>query len=92
MTISYQEFQEAVNLFDLIGLETRKQLKKRYLKLSKSYHPDTVNGDNEKFIQLNKAYKLLQYYIDNYKFQFSKEEFEKQYPFSMKKNANWSLW
>ncbi len=92
MKISYQEFKDAINTLELIGLETKRQVKLKYLKLSKIYHPDTINGNNNKFQQLNQAYKIVEEYMNNYKFQFSKEEFEKQYPFSMKKDGSWSLW
>jgi len=92
MKITYQEFQNAIKIFDLIGLETKKDIKKRYLKLSKQYHPDKQNGSNEKFQQINDAYKTLEYYIDNFKFQFSQDEFQTQYPFSKKENGQWSLW
>jgi len=33
------------------------------------------NGDTEKFQDINKSYKILISYIDNFKFKFSKEEF-----------------
>ncbi len=92
MQIKYNEFQEAIELFGLIGLETKKQVKQKYLDLSKIYHPDKTGGDNDKFQKLNQAYKILNYYIDNFKFQFSTEEFQTQYPFSIKKNGQWSLW
>ena len=92
MKITYQEFQEAIKLFGLIGLETKKQVKDKYLKLSKRYHPDMSDGDEDKFQKINKSYKILEYYIDNYQFTFSKEEFKKQYPFSENQDEPWSLW
>jgi hypothetical protein len=90
--IDFNQLQDAVKLFGLIGLETKNDIKQKYLKLSKTYHPDSQTGDTVKFQELNKAYKLLIKYIENFKFTFSQEEYQNQYPFSMKKNGQWSLW
>lgn len=81
--VTYNDFEKAVKLFKLIGLENRADLKKKYLELSKKYHPDMPDGDIEKFQQINKAYKILDKYVEKYKFSFSKEEFARQHPFSV---------
>ena len=91
-TITYKDFYEAVQFFGLIGLENKAKIKEKYIKLSKQYHPDMQNGDNEKFQELNKHYKTLLFYIDNFKFTFSKEEFQTQYPIEKSKDGKWSLW
>ena len=90
--LKYDEFEQAVKIFKLIGLESQNDIKKRYLKLSKKFHPDMPDGTTEKFQEINKAYKTLITYIDNYKFKFTQEEFKDQYPFSKNKNGSWSLW
>jgi DnaJ-class molecular chaperone len=82
MIYDYDELQEAVEFFGLIGLENQKKIKQIYLKLSKQYHPDISQNDQKKFQQLNKYYKILNHYIDNFQFRFTKEEFEDQYPFA----------
>ena len=92
MKFTYDDLVEATEILELIGLETKTQIKQKYLKLSKQYHPDTQTGDSEKFQQLTKSYKIIISYIDNFKFSFSKEEFENQYPFVKKSNGQWSLW
>lgn len=92
MDISYSKLEKAVELFDLIGLETKKQVKQKYIKLSKEFHPDKQGGDTKKYQQINEAYKVLSYYMDNFKFKFSKEEFKTQYPFSLNEDGPWSLW
>jgi preprotein translocase subunit Sec63 len=78
--ISYEDLEKSVQILGLIGLENRDKIKKKYLKLSKQYHPDMPNGDSEKFQEINKAYKILNKYIENFKFRFSKEEFTDQHP------------
>jgi len=92
LKIKYNEFEKAVETFGLIGLENKDDIKKRYLRLSKKFHPDMPDGDTEKFQEINKAYKILLVYIDNFKFRFTKEEFQDQYPFSITENEQWSLW
>ena len=86
MKINYKELREAVEFFGLIGLENRKDIKQKYLKLSKLYHPDTTNGDELKFQELNKYYKILETYMDNFQFKFTKNEFIDQYPLSYTNN------
>lgn len=80
--VSYDEFEEAVELLGLIGLENKEMVRERYLKLSKELHPDMPNGDTKKFQKLNKSYKLVSKYMDQFRFKFSREEFRDQYPFS----------
>ncbi len=92
LKIKYDEFENAVKTFGLIGLENKDDIKKKYLMLSKKFHPDMPDGDIEKFQEINKAYKILTVYIDKFKFKFTKKEFQDQYPFSRTENGQWSLW
>ena len=78
--MTYEELQGAVEIFGLIGLENKDQIKKKYLLLSKKYHPDTKDGSDKKFQELTKAYQILNQYINSFKFRFTKEEFSNQYP------------
>ena len=90
--IQYEEFEEAVKVFGLIGLESKKSVKEKYIKLSKKYHPDMPEGSTEKFQEINRAYKILMAYIEDFRFRFTKEEFLKQNPFAMTDTGQWSLW
>jgi len=90
--VTYEKLKDAVEVFGLIGLETRDDIKKKYQKLSKEYHPDMPNGSTQKFQEITQAYKILLAYVDNFKFRFTKEEFKNQYPFSSTENEQWSLW
>ena len=56
-----------------------KDIQKKYKKLSKKYHAD-VNGNEEKMKEINKAYKILKEYVENYKFFFNEEEIIRQFP------------
>ena len=43
-------------------------------------------GSTEKFQEINKAYKILNAYVNKYRFRFTKEEFANQHPFSVGDN------
>jgi len=49
LKIKYNEFEKAVETFGLIGLENKDDIKKKYLRLSKKFHPDMPDGDTENF-------------------------------------------
>ena len=83
LKIKYDDFENAVNTLGLIGLENRNEIKARYLFLSKKFHPDMPEGSTEKFQEISKAYKLIQAYVDNFKFRFTLEEFGDQHPFAV---------
>ena len=77
--ISYDKLKEALDIMELPVLISLKDLKKKYKKLAKKYHPD-ISKDEKLMSKINEAYKILEEYMTNYKFSFSKEEFEKQNP------------
>lgn len=79
--MDYEKFEKAVDLFGILIRITKKDLRNKYLKLSKKYHPDMPEGSDEKFQELQEAYALLNDYVDSYKFSFDEEEFKEQYPF-----------
>ncbi|RXJ96549.1 molecular chaperone DnaJ [Arcobacter sp. AHV-9/2010] len=86
--MSYEDFIKAVEIFGIISTMSKKDIKKRYLKLSKKYHPDVEGGSNEKFIELKKAYDILQEYMENYSYSFEIDDFKKQFP-SFTNYKNW---
>lgn len=71
--------QNALDTLGLPPLISFKDIKKRYFLLAKKYHPDK-KGDIEEMKRINKAYKILKEYIENYKFSFSEDEILKQFP------------
>lgn len=60
------DYSEALKLFGFTGNFTKEELKKRFLKLSKKYHPD-LNGDEEMMKKVNSAYEVLKSCISQYK-------------------------
>ncbi|RBQ28465.1 DnaJ domain-containing protein [Aliarcobacter vitoriensis] len=86
--MDYSEFEKAVDMFGILTRMSKKDLKSKYLKLSKKYHPDMSDGSHEKFTELKKSYDLLCEYMDNYSYSFEIEEFKHQFP-SFTSYKNW---
>ena len=78
--MNYSEFEKAVDMFGILTRISKKDLKKKYLKLSKKFHPDMPEGSDEKFIELKKNYEILSAYVDSYYYSFDKEEYKNQFP------------
>jgi DnaJ-class molecular chaperone len=78
--VSLDEFKEAVETLNILSLSSRDDVRKKYLKLSKLYHPDMENGSVEKFQKIRDAYEILTNYMDNFRFIFDEEEFKRQNP------------
>ncbi len=72
---------EALEVLGLPAMVSFKEIKKRYMELSKKYHPDK-GGDGQQMAKINEAYTILKNYVENYRFSFSEEEILKQFPFS----------
>lgn len=87
--IKYTDFQKAVDVLGLISKTSKSKIRESYLMLSKMYHPDMKNGDQEKFQKINDAYHLLMDYINNYRFELTQEEFKNQYPLSNGEDGDW---
>ena len=78
--VSLSEFKDAVETLDLLSLTSKEQVRKKYLKLSRLYHPDMPNGSTKKFQEIRDAYEILVQYMDNFRFVFDEEEFKRQNP------------
>jgi len=87
--ITFEALDKSSKVLGLIGLENRAAVKRKYLKLSKQYHPDMSDGDTEKFQQINDAYKLIEQYMDQFSFHFTKDEFYRQYPHALLDDEEW---
>lgn len=87
--IIFEDIDNACQTLGLIGLENRAAVKRKYLALSKKYHPDMSEGDTKKFQEINDAYKVLEQYMDQFHFYFTKEEFYHQYPHAALEDEEW---
>ncbi len=73
-----EDFQKALDFMGLTPFVTFKEIKQRYIELSKEYHPD-FGGDSKKMDELNRSYNLLKEYIENFRYYFNEDEISKQY-------------
>lgn len=87
--VSLSEFQDAVESLELLSLTSREHVRKKYLKLSRQYHPDMEGGSTEKFQEVREAYEILIEYMDNFRFVFDEEEFKQQNPILVNIEQNW---
>ena len=78
--VSLSEFQNAIETLDLLSLTSKEQVRKKYLKLSRLYHPDMPKGSTKKFQEIRDAYEILTQYMDSFRFVFDEEEFKRQNP------------
>ena len=83
--MNFDEIDEARKLFGLGEMAPLKEIKSAYRRLSHHLHPDKHGGaieeNNEMMKKLNRAYKLLLDYCNDYKYSFRKEDVSKTYPF-----------
>ena len=87
--VSLSEFQDAVKSLDLLSLTSREHVRKKYLKLSRQYHPDMEGGSTEKFQEVREAYEILTEYMDNFRFVFDENEFKQQNPILVNVEQSW---
>ena len=87
--VSLSEFQDAVESLELLSLTTKEHVRKKYLKLSRLYHPDMEGGSTAKFQEIREAYEILVEYMDNFRFTFTDEEFKQQNPILVNVEQSW---
>jgi DnaJ-class molecular chaperone len=87
--VSLSEFQDAVESLELLSLTSREDVRKKYLKLSRLYHPDMEGGSTEKFQEIREAYEILSEYMDNFRFLFDEKEFKQQNPILVNSEQSW---
>jgi len=87
--VTLSEFKDAVESLELLSLITQEQVRKKYLKLSRKYHPDMEGGSTEKFQEVREAYTILTEYMNNFRFVFTEEEFKQQNPILVNVEQSW---
>lgn len=79
--MTFDELQQARELFGLPEQVTRAQITACYRRLVKESHPDLPGGqDDDRIRQITAAYRVLREYCDTYTFSFSHDEFLNQNP------------
>ena len=59
--MDYEEFEKAVDTLGVLSRLSKKDLKQKYLKLSKRYHPDMPEGSAQKFLEIKEAIQEAYY-------------------------------
>ncbi len=74
----YEDITKARGILDIGKTDTLKNIKDKFNKLIKVYHPDVCKEPpdicKKKSEEIISAYKIIMDYCDNYKFSFEKEE------------------
>lgn len=79
--MTFEQLQQALQVFALSERATLKEIKSRHRKLVKHHHPDhNPRHEPEDIRRINAAYQVLLDYCRGYRFSFSREEFLEQYP------------
>jgi len=83
--ISFKQIDKARKLLGLANEATLKEVKESYYRKAKEHHPDRCTNNKKieqerEMAQINKAYKILLNYIEEYEFSFNKEDVEKNDP------------
>lgn len=79
---NFDEINEARNLLGLKEEATLKQVKSSYKKLARKYHPDICGTVEclEMMKKINKAFKLISKYCDDYCYSFCETDVGRTYP------------
>jgi len=78
--VSFEELKGALEVLHIPPLSTYKEIKKIYKEQVFENHPDIKRVSSDGLQELNSAFQVVQEYIESYRFYFTKEEFEKQFP------------
>ncbi len=78
--MTLEAVEKALEVLGLPEWITRQEIKERYRRLARTFHPDRHPEDGEKMEQINAAYELLMEYIDTFRYRFDATEFAQHYP------------
>jgi DnaJ-class molecular chaperone len=80
---NFDEIEEARKILGLGEEATLKEIKNAYRKLAHRHHPDKLGKDDtnesETMKRLNRSYKLLMDYCNEYKYSFREEDVARTY-------------
>ena len=82
---TFNEIDKARKLLDLGEDATLRDIKEAYRRKAKKFHPDGKDPDRkkyceEKMVQINRAYRIILNYIEQYEISFRKEDVDKNSP------------
>jgi DnaJ-class molecular chaperone len=82
MSEIHKSIQRALEVLNLPPFVSINEIRDRYIALTKIHHSD-VNEKDSKMREINEAYEILKSYAKNFRFTFSSEEIDKQFPESI---------
>ncbi len=88
-SIDFKDIDRSRKLLGLGETATLREIKKVYRELVKRYHPDKCKekdkrGCEKRMKEINKAYKLIMEYCENYRYSFTEKGVEDFYSRYMK--------
>jgi DnaJ family protein A protein 2 len=82
--VNFSEIDRARKLLGLGEAATLKEIKSAYRRLAHRHHPDKNDSaavrSNEVMKELNRAYKLLMDYYNEYRYSFRRDDVSRVYP------------
>jgi len=89
--VNFNEIDEARRLLGLDEAATLKEIKTAYRRLAHRHHPDKNDSTNEKsnemMKKMNRAYKVLMDYCNEYRYSFRQDDVTRIYP-----EEDWCTW
>ena len=82
MSDVYKSIHKALEVLNLPPYVSITEIRESYIALTKLHHSD-VNEKDSKIREINEAYEILKTYAKNFRFTFSSEEIDKQFPESI---------
>ena len=82
--MNFNEVDQARKLLGLGEVATLKEIKSAYRRLAHSHHPDkhgSASDAGEMMEKLNRAYKVLMDYCNDYRYTFREEDVARTYPY-----------
>jgi uncharacterized protein YukE len=83
--ISFEEIDRTRKTLELEDKATLEEIKRAHRRLSKKWHPDKCKKKDqkichEKMKEINRAYKIIMKYIDDYNYSFEQERVIEESP------------
>lgn len=75
----FDQIDKARNIMGITEMATYKEIRLRYIELSKRFHPD-IGGKSHEMLKINKAYEVIKEYIECYNYSFRKIDVLNTYP------------
>lgn len=82
--LNSKKVHQAAKILNLDNKESLAEIKKKHRRLIKKWHPDQCQDDpavcKEKIKEINKAFKIIKEYCNNYLYSFAEDEILENLP------------